>query len=155
MKFMNMKLMSMSNLSKGAQELLNHLIEDYSSKLSPEERVLKLEAAPNYLYNLFTANSPEWLKDVRYKFSLEQFTELFYFLGSSTPNKDIIKEPEEITLGLYQTKIATKETFRVTRIDVIETKKESHKSYWGIWSNSPQLTQCPIDKGRLDKRISD
>lgn len=62
-----------SQENKGADKLLNKLVQDYCSKLPPEERGFKKENIPAYLYNLFNGN---------YQYSYNTFKDLMKLIES-------------------------------------------------------------------------
>lgn len=70
-----------SGLSKDAQDLLNQLVNDYSSTLPVEERKFNIKNRAAYIYNLFRANIP------KYSFSSKTYTELFEYFCNYKENK--------------------------------------------------------------------
>ncbi len=60
------------------------------------------------------------------------------------------RNPEEYKLfvigGTYKTKMATGEHFTIHKIDIIAGQITK---FWGVYENSPNLTNCPIDPERL------
>lgn len=61
------------------------------------------------------------------------------------------KNPEGYKLfvvgGTYKTKFQTSEEFTIHKID-LSVNGEVLK-FWGVYQNSPHLTNCPIDPERL------
>ena len=64
-------------LSKDAKFLLDKLVADLKSKLSPEERIIKKEDAPALIYNLFRG---------KYDFSYKNSKEIIIFLTNKKWN---------------------------------------------------------------------
>jgi hypothetical protein len=62
-----------NQLSKAAQELLDKLVADYSSKMREDEREFNPKHASSYIYNLFRGE---------YNFSYKTYKELFDYLSS-------------------------------------------------------------------------
>jgi hypothetical protein len=58
-------------LSKGAQKLLDQLVEDYGGGLPADERKFDIKDGPKYIYNLFRGS---------YEFSYKQYEELYNYL---------------------------------------------------------------------------